>query len=166
MSDGALVFTRPASGTRLSDARERPAVGVPFDVAHRKRVRATDDEQVHGGAFKAPEEVEMQDLARQFTLYVSDLVEAREIGATIKAAGYEPVVVVCAGDQDTPYLQSAFVKIVGRNNIKRFLGPEAVTTGQPPYAGGTSRYGGDGLPLSALASPREQNQAEEREETA
>ena len=61
--------------------------------------------------------------ARQFTLFASELAEARELGAMIESAGYEPRVVVCAKDRDTPYLCSAFVKVSGHSNIRRFLAP-------------------------------------------
>ncbi|MXX19006.1 MAG: hypothetical protein F4Z48_05895 [Dehalococcoidia bacterium] len=63
----------------------------------------------------------MHDETTQFTLFVSDLVEAQELRETIELAGYQPYVVVCAQDEDTPYLRSALVKIAGHGNIRRFL---------------------------------------------
>ncbi len=71
----------------------------------------------------------MHDRTTQFTLFVSDLEEARALRETIESAGYEPYVVVCAQDRDTPYLCSALVKITGHSNIRRFLASGAPAPG-------------------------------------
>ena len=60
----------------------------------------------------------------EFTLFVSDLGDGRELRDKMKSAGYDPHVVICAESEDTPYLRSAFIKIAGRTNIQRFLATE------------------------------------------
>ena len=67
----------------------------------------------------------MREKTTEFTLFVSDLNEAHELRTRIESAGYEPHVVVCAENQDTPYLRTAFIKIAGHGNIRRFLASEA-----------------------------------------
>ena len=66
----------------------------------------------------------MRDKATEFTLFVSDLDEAHELRTKMASAGYEPRVVVCAENEDTPYLRTAFIKIAGHGNIRRFLASE------------------------------------------
>lgn len=63
----------------------------------------------------------MSQRIHEFTLFATDPKEARMLQREVETAGYEVHVVFGSGDQHTPYLQSAFTKIIGPGNIRRFL---------------------------------------------